>query len=96
MEAQYQKKSLCGYFEIKYFSDYYAHYLSTLLLEYYALTVDMEGNHFFGLKIEWNYDASYINIKIPNYISDALYHFQHTPPSQPQYSPHYHNSIRYG
>ena len=56
----------------------------------------MEGKHFCGLKFNWKYDYGYVNIKIPNCVSDALYFFQHTPPSQPQYSPHFHNPIIYG
>ena len=55
----------------------------------------MEGKQFYSFKFDWNYDAGYVDIKTTNDVSDALYSFQHTPPSQPQYSPHDHNPIRY-
>ena len=56
----------------------------------------MEGKQFYSFKFDWNYDAGYVDIKTTNDVSDALYSFQHTPQSQPQYYPHAHNPIRYG
>ena len=48
------------------------------------------------IEFDWNYDDGYVNIKMTNYVSDALYNFQHIPPSQPPYQPHSHNPIWYG
>ena len=56
----------------------------------------MERKHFCGLEFDWNYDAGYVDIKIPNYVFDELYSFQHTPTSQPQHSPHAHIPIGCG
>ena len=36
----------------------------------------MEGNQFFGLKLDWNYDDGYVDMKIPNCVSDTLYFFK--------------------
>ena len=56
----------------------------------------MEGKHFCVFKFDWDYDSGYVDIKMPNYISNAFYFFQNTPPSQTQYSPHAQNPIRDG
>ena len=56
----------------------------------------MEGKHFCSLKFDWDYDSGYVDIKMPNYIFDALYHFQHALTLQPNYSSRTHNPIRYG
>ena len=62
---------LCvDYLGIKYFSEGDAHHLLTLLQKYYALTVDMEGNHFCVLIFDWNYDTGYVDIKMSNCVSD--------------------------
>ena len=55
----------------------------------------MEGKNFSGLKFDWNYDSGYADIKIPNYVSNALNNFQHTPSPQIKYYPHSHNQIKY-
>ena len=47
----------------------------------------MERNNCCGLKFDCNYDAGYADIKNTNCVSNALYSFQHIPPSQPKY-PH--------
>ena len=83
-------------FGIKYFSGEDAHHLLTSLQKHYSVTVDMEGENFCGLKLDWNYDAGYADIKTPNYVSDVLYRFQHTTAPQTQYPPHAHNQLRYG
>ena len=94
-----KKAKLCpcvDNFEIKYFSDENAHHLLTSLQKYYAVSVDMKVKHFYGFKFDWYSDTVYINIKITNYVSNVLYCFQHTPSSQPKYSPHAHKKIRNG
>ena len=83
-------------FGIKYYSDDDAHHLLTALQKNYAVTVDKEGKNFCGLKIDWHYDDNYVDINMPNYVSDALHRFQHPAPVYPQYSPHQHNPINYG
>ena len=67
-----------------------------MLQKDYAVKVGTEGKKFCGLKFYCNYDACYADIKIPNYVSNSLYHFQHTTPLKTQYPPQYQNLIRYG
>ena len=66
-----------------------------MLQKDYPVTVDMEVKNFCGLKFDCNYDNGYVNNKIPNYVSDALYSFQHTPTSQPKYYPYAQNPFSY-
>ena len=64
---------------ITYFSYEDAQYLLKSLQKIYSVTFDMKVKHFCALELDWNYDDGHVNIKIPNYVSDTVYHFQHTP-----------------
>jgi hypothetical protein len=83
-------------FGVKYFSQADAdHLLEALRLDYTA-TVDYSGKNFCGLTMNWNYQAGFVDIAMPEYVQDALKRFQHQQPTTPQYSPHQHIPIKYG
>ena len=55
----------------------------------------LEWKNFLGLHLDWNFDKGYVDISMPDYVSNALKRLQHTIKVYPQYSPHQHNSIKY-
>ena len=70
-----KKTKICLFvddFEIKYFNDEDAHHSLKMLQKEYSITVDMERKHFCGLEFDFNHEDGYVNIKIINYVSDAL------------------------
>ena len=83
-------------FGVKYFSKADADHLLTALGQNYTYTVDWTGQNFCGLKISWEYEKSYVDIAMPDYIKNVLHRFQHTLPKSPQFSPHAHVPIKYG
>ena len=50
--------------------------------------MDMDGRHFCGLTLDWNYKDGYVDISMPNYVNKKLHKFRHTKPHRPQYAPH--------
>ena len=75
-------------FWVKYFPKDDADPLITVLLLYCKISVDYEGMHYCGFKIEWNYERGYVNISMPKYIPALLQKLQHPKPAKPQYAPH--------
>jgi hypothetical protein len=83
-------------FGIKYYSKEDAQHLLDALGTTYKYTTDWEGKNYCGLHINWNYEAGYVDISMPEYVEKMLQRFQHTPKITPQYSPHKHLPIVYG
>ena len=52
------------------------------------VSTNWEGNHFCGLKLNWQYKDGYVNISIPGYINKVLHKSQHKPPLKSQDAPH--------
>ncbi len=46
--------------------------------------------------MEWHYDQGYVDVSMPDYVPKALKKFQHSPPLQPQFSPHQWHRPNYG
>ena len=59
-------------------------------------TVDLTGNSYLGLTIDWNYAQGYVDISMPNYVRKALHDFQHPAPRQPIRSPSKWTAPEYG
>ena len=49
--------------------------------------MDLKGNIYCGLTIDWNYDKEYVKIYLPTYIPKHLKRFLYPPPQKPLYSP---------
>jgi hypothetical protein len=75
-------------FGIKFFSRTDADHLFAALSTKYALTKDWSGSSYLGFKINWHYDAGYVDISMPGYVPKALLTLRHPPPARPQHSPH--------
>jgi hypothetical protein len=84
-------------FGVKYFNQNDAdHLIHALQTSGYAITIDMKGENYCGLKLEWNYDKGYVDISMPGYVKAALHKFQHKPPSRPCRAPHKWTTPVYG
>ena len=83
-------------FGIKYFSRADTDHLFHALEQKYSLTKDWSGTSYLGLTINWNYDAGYVDISMPQYVPKALAKFLHTPPKLPQHAPHIWTAPAYG
>jgi hypothetical protein len=84
-------------FGVKYFNKEDAsHLINALKASGYAISIDMKGENYCGLKLEWNYKEGYVDISMPGYVQAALHKFQHKPPARPCRAPHKWNTPVYG
>jgi hypothetical protein len=83
-------------FGIRFFAQADADHLFDALATKYALAKDWSGSSYLGFKIDWNYEAGYVVISMPNYVPKALLTFRHPLPTKPQHSPHRWTAPVYG
>ena len=57
-------------FGVKCFNKDEAHHLLNALGENYTYTVNWEGQHYCGLKLDWQHDKEYVDISMPHHIRD--------------------------
>ena len=76
------------YFGKKYYKKSDADHLFKPHGKKYSLTISWTGTSYLGLNINWNYDAGYVKIFMPNYIPKDLTKFKHIHPKQKQSAPH--------
>ena len=82
-------------FEVEYYSKDGVQHLIDVIQKQYTCKVDWKGNNFLGLTLNWEYEKGYVEISMLNYIQHALQRLQYKTEVYPQYSPHYHASIKY-
>jgi hypothetical protein len=51
----------------------------TTLQKFYKVSVDWEGCNYYGLTIDWNYNAGHVDISMPGYVSKVDYTNPGTP-----------------
>ena len=83
-------------FGIKYYSQEDADHLINALKQHYKITIDKEGRNYCGLTFDWDYDNGWVDISMPGYIDKVLHRYNHTPPPNPEYSPHIHTTPVFG
>ena len=83
-------------FGIKYHSKQDLQHLITTLQKHYEISIDEKGKNYCGLRLEWNYKESFIDISMPLYVCKALKKYNHPTPTKPQYSPHRWTRPTYG
>jgi hypothetical protein len=54
----------------------------------YEVTEDWCGNLYFGMKLDWDYNACTLDILMPGYIKKLLLKYKHCMPNQPQHCPY--------
>lgn len=83
-------------FGVKYVGKEHAQHLIDTLSSFYELTVDWEATKYCGITLEWDYHNRTVDLSMPNYVKDALHHFQHTPAKQPIHAPSKWSPPNYG
>ena len=83
-------------FGIKSFNKEDTEHLLNALRQYYKISVDMNGNDYCGLHINWNYDKQHVDISMPDYIKKLLTKLNHKCKKFPQYAPHKWTQPAYG
>ena len=53
-----------------------------------SLPTDWEGRLFCGVQLEWNYEAKWVDLSMPNYVKEMRHKFLHDRPSRPEHAPH--------
>ena len=71
-------------------------HLFIALQQVYDITIDWSGTNLYELNIEWNYNAQWVDISMPNYTRKTLTKINHTPPTYPQYTPYQWTVPAYG
>ena len=74
-------------FGVQYVGGRHLDHLINALQDQYKITVDLTGNSYLGLTIDWNYAQGYVDIFMPDYVRKALHKFQHPVPRQTTHSP---------
>ena len=84
-------------FGVKYFSKSDAdHLLTSLRSSGFTVSTDWEGKNYCGLTLDWHYDDGFVDISMPEYVTNALLKFQHKSPSRPCHAPHKWTRPAYG
>ena len=83
-------------FGIKYIGKEHANHLLTILHNDYNVSPDWNGALYCGITLKWDYEASTLDISMPNYVKAPLVKFQHPMPKCAQHSPHKCNPPQYG
>jgi hypothetical protein len=72
---------------VKYVGKEHAQHLIDTLSSFYKLTIDWEATKYCGITLEWDYVNRTVDLSMPNYLADALHHFQHPPPKHQIHAP---------
>jgi hypothetical protein len=84
-------------FGVKYISDEnLKHLFQALRTETYEIVEDWAGDLYWGIKLDWNYAAGWVDIGMPVYAITNLTQYNHPPPLRPQHCPYTPNPIVYG
>lgn len=75
-------------FGVKYVGEEHAQHLIHVLEQKYIITTDWSGDLYVGLHLDWDYTYRTVDISMPDYVAKALQRCNHSPPAQPQHSPH--------
>ena len=75
-------------FGIKYTNPFHAHHLVNTLERYHKISIDWDGNVFYGITLDCNHDRKYADVSMLDYISISIHKFQHPKPKQNHHAPH--------
>jgi hypothetical protein len=62
----------------------------------YKCSQDWTGNHYIGLKLNWNYEKHYVDLSMPGYIARPLQGFVHPTSERPEHALHNYSAPTYG
>jgi hypothetical protein len=75
-------------FGIKYVHCKHAEHLASILNKHYKCTPNWEGQHYFGMNLDWDYSGQKVHVSMLDYIPEVLACFQHQAPHTPQHQPY--------
>jgi hypothetical protein len=74
-------------FGVKYVGTQHANHLFNALEEHSKAATDWDSALYCGVKLDWDYEASTVNLSMPGYVKAALHKFQHPSPKQRCHAP---------
>jgi hypothetical protein len=83
MTSEYRYSTHGDDFGVQYTGYEHAQRLANALESLYTITTE-----WFGLTLDWDYEARTVDMSMPGYIAQALTKFQHEPPKRPEHTPH--------
>ena len=83
-------------FGVKSFSKEDTDHFINSLRKYYNISLDMSGNDYCGLHINWDYKNYTVDISMPNYVKKLLQKIKHKYKKFPQHAPHQWTIPAYG
>ena len=70
--------------------------IDSLENNYEAVSVEWDGELFFGIKIKWDYQNQTVDLSMPGYITQNFQRYSHPIPKKPEHQPHCHVQTQYG
>ena len=83
-------------FGVKYVGQEHADHLIAALKDTYEIEVDMKGNKYVGISLDWDYVKGEVQLFMPGYVSEALSRFKHFWWGKPEDQPYAHVVPTYG
>ena len=84
-------------FGMKYEKKLYAQdFINAFEKNYKAVSVDLYGELFFSIKLEWDYQNRPVDLSMHDYITKLLQYFLHPIPKRPEHQPYCHVQSQYG
>jgi hypothetical protein len=81
---------------VKYVGKEHADNLVASLKTKYKLVKDWDGNLYYGIKLQWNYNARTLDVLMPGYVRQQLAKYKHVISSRPQHCPYSPEPKKYG
>ena len=75
-------------FGINYVGEENDKHLHLAIRNNYKVAIDKKGELNSGMTIKWNYEQSYVEIYIPEYVKNILHKFQQQSLAKPQHAPY--------
>ncbi len=83
-------------FGLKYVGKEHVDHLIWCIKQKYELAKDWMGDLYWGIKLNWDYNAHTLDISMPGYIKKLLLQYKHCMPSKPQHCPYTPAPKQYG
>ena len=71
-------------------------HLIQMLEKHHDVSVDLEGNEFVKIQLDWDYENRKVHLSMAPYLQKALQQFDNIVPSKRQDSPYPYTELKYG
>jgi hypothetical protein len=82
-------------FGIKYVGQEHTNHLAKILEKHYKCSIDWNGNQYFCMTMDWDYNGHKVHVSMLHYVPEALTCFQHQAPNKPLHQPYPHIKPNY-